>query len=227
MKRWSNVAFVSKATAQKISAEPALEEREMTESPPSIYKSVVYVLSRDGTSNVSKVGSTRISSKSRASDYTDGGWTVFFELEVAGPLRFYIERTAHEMLTDQGYWLDPGMTGGSAKELFTCHPNLAKAAVENSFQKSIDQMIEYIAAHPRFRDTISLSSVDERSNQTGPEIHSDLRERTADEKSLTFANAEISYLKGVIKDYENRLQIMENNLNDCRMHLNRIRAQEI
>ncbi len=198
----------------------------MNESTSSIYKSVVYVLSRDGTSNVSKVGSTRISSKSRAADYTDGGWRVFFELEVAGPLRFYIERTAHEILTEQGYWLDPGMTGGSAKELFTCHPNLAKAAVESSFQKSIDQMIEYIAAHPRFRDSISLTSANEAPLKMETGYGSIQSERSAGEKSLTFANAEISYLKGVIKDYEHRLQITENNLNDCRMNLDRFRSRE-
>jgi len=101
--------------------------------------SIVYVLAREDKADIVKVGSTRVSAKSRANNYTDGGWHVVNELEVPTMLQFYVEHYAHDFLKKRGKWLPPGITSGTASEIFTCSSELAIEAVETAFNYIFDQ----------------------------------------------------------------------------------------
>jgi hypothetical protein len=195
----------------------------MQQSPTEIYKSIVYVLARGGGSKavLSKVGSTRISSQNRAKNYTDGEWSVFFEMEVAGPLRFYIERTAHEML--EPYWVSPEMVGGggTAKEVFACSPAEAQQAVQSAFNTTMIQMMAYIESHPNLKP-ISKSKNDEAPIQIENEIEKLFALEDPLQIKIRQQNAEIAYMKEVVSDYKNRIQILENDLSDCKMRMERL-----
>ena len=198
----------------------------MEQSPTEIYKSIVYVLARGGGSNAkfSKVGSTRVSSQSRAKNYTDGEWSVFFELEVAGPLRFYIEHTAHEILSADGYWIDPAMvagSGGNAKEVFACPPAEAQKAVQSAFNKTMMQMMDYIESHPNLKP-VSKSKSDEAPISIDDEIGKLFGLEDPLQKTIRQQNAEIAYMKEVVSDYQSRIQILENDLSDCKMRAERL-----
>lgn len=198
----------------------------MEQSPTEIYKSIVYVLARGGGSNAkfSKVGSTRVSSQNRAKNYTDGEWSVFFELEVAGPLRFYIEHTAHEILSADGYWIDPAMvagSGGNAKEVFACSPAEAQKAVQSAFNTTMIQMIAYIDSHPNLKP-ISKSKNDEAPIPSENEIGKLFGLEDPLQKTIRQQNAEIAYMKEVVSDYQSRIQILENDLSDCKMRAERL-----
>lgn len=99
-------------------------------------KAIVYVLHRQGgqSHKLAKVGSTKISVESRASNYTDGGWTSYYTAEVSVHIRYAVEKEAHNILKQNGHWLDPSVTGGSAQEIFTCSPQDAKNAVERAIE---------------------------------------------------------------------------------------------
>lgn len=104
----------------------------------------VYVLYREngyGTT-YSKVGSTTLSAGSRANDYTDGGWQVFDEMPIHPAIRYHVERQSHEIL--KCYWLDPSMTGGTAREIFTCSPEEAVKAVREAYKKSSINIIKSV-----------------------------------------------------------------------------------
>lgn len=192
----------------------------MEQNPTDIYKSIVYVLARSGGSKaiLSKVGSTRVSSQSRAKNYTDGEWSVFFEIEVAGPLRFHIERTAHEFL--EAYWVSPEAVGGggTAKEVFACPPAEAQKAVQAAFNKTMIQMMAYIESHPNIKP-ISKSKNEDAPSPIETEIEKIFGLEDPLRKKVRQQNAEISYMKEVISDYKNRIQILENDLSDCKMRL--------
>ena len=98
-----------------------------------VENSIVYVLSRDDNPNLCKVGSTKNSAALRAANYTDGGWTVFFEKSVPKVLQFPLERYSHSLLKQKGYWLDPKVSAGSARELFVCSPELAVQIVNQAW----------------------------------------------------------------------------------------------
>jgi len=104
-------------------------------------KSIIYVLKRADHDEISKVGSTKISAQSRAQNYTDGDWTVFFEITVPSVVQFIVERFAHDILKKNGYWLDPKITGGSATEVFFCEPEIAMSAVENAWIKTREETL--------------------------------------------------------------------------------------
>jgi len=91
-------------------------------------RAFVYVLKRPGQEKVCKVGYTAVSSKGRSRDYTDGEWEVFTEFEMLKWLAQRTERAAHRALKD--YWLDPKMTGGSAREVFLLGPHDAETIVK-------------------------------------------------------------------------------------------------
>lgn len=97
--------------------------------------SIIYVLTRknDASSVLSKVGSSKISAQSRAQNYTDGDWVVYYEIKVPSVLQFSVEHFAHEILKGKGCWLDPKITGGSANEVFICDPVIARDAVNDSW----------------------------------------------------------------------------------------------
>ena len=195
----------------------------MDQGSTEIYRSIVYVLARGGGPNAtfSKVGSTRVSSQNRAKKYTDGVWTVFFEMEVAGPLRFHIERTAHELLTERGYWIDPAMSGGTAKEVFACPPAEAQKAVRSAFDTTMMQMMTYIDGHPNLR-LISKPKNDEASVSIETEIENLFALENPLQKIVRQQTAELDYLKEVISDYKKRVQILENDLSDCKMRMERL-----
>lgn len=99
--------------------------------------SIIYVLSRADAirHNLTKVGSTKISTDSRAANYTDGGWIKYFDIEVSSHIQFAVERTAHRILRDKGHWLDPRATDGTAQEIFTCGPEEGKQAIIDAVDK--------------------------------------------------------------------------------------------
>ena len=198
----------------------------MQQSPTEIYKSIVYVLARGGGSNAkqSKVGYTRGSSQNRAKNYTDGEWTVFFELEVAGPLGRYIERTAHEILSEEGYWIDPASVGdgsGTATETFSCPPAEAQNAVQSAFDATMMQMMAYIDSRPNLR-LISKPKNDEASVPIETEIEKLFGLEDPLQKTIRQQAAEIAYMKEVVSDYQSRIQILENDLSDCKMRVERL-----
>jgi hypothetical protein len=200
----------------------------MQQNPTEIYKSIVYVLSRgDGSkAKLSKVGYTRGSSQSRARNYTDREWTVFFELEVAGPLGRYIERTAHGILSEDGYWIDPASVGdgsGSATEVFACPPAEAQKAVQSAFNTTMMQMMTYIEGHPNLSKGTGTKK-DEPPTSTATEIEKLFGSENPLEKTIRQKDAEISYMKEVVRDFENRVQILENNLSDCKIKLASLRS---
>ena len=97
--------------------------------------SVVYVLKREDKPGISKVGRSDNSGKTRAGNYTDGKWKVHKEFEVPVFLAKPIEEKAHVLLKAQGHWLDPEITAGSAREVFTCDPKTAELKVKEAIKK--------------------------------------------------------------------------------------------
>ena len=102
--------------------------------------SIVYVLAREDKADIVKFGSTRVSAKSRAVNYTDGGWHVVNEIEVPTMLQFYVERYAHDFLKKKGYCLPPEVTSGTANEIFMCTSEFAVEAVESAYSHIFDQV---------------------------------------------------------------------------------------
>ena len=96
--------------------------------------SVVYVLKREDKPGISKVGRSDNSGKIRAGNYTDGNWKVHKEFEVPVFLAKPIEEKAHVLLKAQGHWLDPEITAGSAREVFTCGPKTAELKVKEAIK---------------------------------------------------------------------------------------------
>jgi hypothetical protein len=121
----------------------------------------VYVLYRDnGYGKIySKVGSTRLSAGSRANDYTDGGWQVFDEMPIHPAIRYHVERQSHEIL--KSHWLDPSMTGGTAREIFTCSPEEAAYAVREAYKISSNNILKSIIRdNPDLIDFAKTTSFD-------------------------------------------------------------------
>ena len=109
-------------------------------------KAIVYVLHRQGgqSHKLAKVGSTKISAESRASNYTDGGWTSYYTAEVSVHIRYAVEKAAHNILKQNGHWLDPSVTGGSAQEIFTCSPQDAKNAVDRAIEAVKLELTQFV-----------------------------------------------------------------------------------
>jgi cell division septum initiation protein DivIVA len=109
-------------------------------------KAIIYVLHRQGgqSHKLAKVGSTKISAESRASNYTDGGWVSYYTAEVSVHIRYAVEKEAHNILKQNGHWLDPSVTGGSAQEIFTCSPQDAKNAVERAIEAVKLELTQFV-----------------------------------------------------------------------------------
>ncbi|MDA8579061.1 hypothetical protein N9L08_09050 [Rhodobacteraceae bacterium] len=90
---------------------------------------IVYVLKRKSTTPVAmcKIGFSRISGNSRAKNYTDGDWSVVAEFHMPVWLAKLTEKAAHQELNE--YWMDPGITGGTAHEVFYCDPETAEIVI--------------------------------------------------------------------------------------------------
>jgi hypothetical protein len=105
----------------------------------------VYVLRRvDSVQPVSKVGFTRKKAEGRAKDYTDGEWEVFFERRVPSLLGLAIERLAHQILTEDGHWLDPKLNNGVATEIFLCEAVIAVRAVSQAVTRTRAQLQDWL-----------------------------------------------------------------------------------
>ena len=99
-----------------------------------IIMSVVYILKRNDTPGIYKVGWSRYSGQNRAANYTDGNWIVHKEFSVPSYLAEPIERKAHSILKKDGHWLNPAITEGSAQEIFRCDSKAAELAVMNAIK---------------------------------------------------------------------------------------------
>ncbi len=138
---------------------PHLEQREL--DPEVFVESVmkdayVYVLDRvDATTPISKIGSTTVSAERRAKDYYDGDWKVHSSTIVPALLRFPIEKMAQKVLIDEGYWLDPKLTGGSASEIFLCEPERAEEAVSASFDLIASLLLEKLGKEEILKGTLN------------------------------------------------------------------------
>ena len=97
-------------------------------------EAIVYVLERKTETPVVKVGHTKNTADGRASSYTDGNWAASFEKRTPVYLARVIEKTAHDILKSKNLWLDPAITSGSAREIFTCDVETAQLAVEEACQ---------------------------------------------------------------------------------------------
>jgi hypothetical protein len=94
---------------------------------------IVYILTRENQPGISKVGYTGVSAKSRAKGYTDGDWVIDTEYSMPLWLARLTEKATHKQL--EQYWLNPGITGGTAQEVFLCNPDLAKIAIESALKE--------------------------------------------------------------------------------------------
>lgn len=125
--------------------------------------SIIYVLSRTDNSSISKIGSTEVSAQSRAQNYTDGDWSVFFEIEVPSAVKFSVERFAQRILKSGGYWLDPKISGGTATEVFLCEAKIAMNAVQKAWvvvrQETLLQMGIPVEVSRKFEEKSSESHI--------------------------------------------------------------------
>ena len=106
--------------------------------------SVVYILYRSD-SRYLKVGRSKHSATIRASDYTDGNWLVHKEFEVPSYLDALIEEESHTQLKKAGKWVDPGITGGSATEVFDCTKTEAESVVLRAINSVCGEAKDQIA----------------------------------------------------------------------------------
>jgi hypothetical protein len=162
----------------------------------------VYVLYRDnGYGKIySKVGSTRLSAGSRANDYTDGGWHVFDEMPIHPAIRYHVERQSHEIL--KNHWLDPSMTGGTAREIFSCSPEEAANAVREAYKLSSTNILKSIIRdNPDlidFAKTTSFDSKYQKESASVSEILKNARNEVANlRKRILELENENRKLKGI------------------------------
>mgnify|MGYP000911210432 CR=1 FL=1 len=94
--------------------------------------SIIYILKRDDRPELLKVGKSLNSAFSRAKSYTDGQWKVVTEFDVPPSILNAIEKKAHEILKNNGHWLAPNVTDGSAREIFVCDISSAEEAVKEA-----------------------------------------------------------------------------------------------
>jgi len=100
---------------------------------------MVYLLVRPTNSALVKVGYTAKSAEIRAANYTDGGWTVENEYLMPSWLTRLTEAAAHKKLAN--YWLDPGITNGSASEVFTCSIETADTAIKLAYLEQLESSL--------------------------------------------------------------------------------------
>lgn len=82
------------------------------------------------------------------------------------------------------------------------------------------QMIAYIDSHPNLKP-ISKSKSDEAPISIDDEIVKLFGLEDPLQKTIRQQNAEIAYMKEVVSDYQKRIQILENDLSDCKMKAER------
>lgn len=184
-------------------------------------KAVVYVLHRrDGSRlNLTKVGSTRISADSRAANYTDGGWTAYFTTEVSAHVRYAIEKEAHSILKEKGFWLDPTTTGGTAQEIFICSPQEAKDAIFLSIQtinKQISDYINYDIAEELIKSNNIIDSLSRELD--------DIR-KISKHQEITNESYKVINEAGRIKKLQERIRLLDGKMAEKDRDISALRAE--
>jgi hypothetical protein len=82
-------------------------------------------------------------------------------------------------------------------------------------------MMTYIDGHPNLR-LISQPKNDEAPISIKTEIEKLFALEDPLQIKIRQQNAEVAYMKEVVSDYKNRIQILENDLSDCRMRMERL-----
>ncbi len=184
-------------------------------------KAVVYVLHRqDGSRhNLTKVGSTRISADSRAANYTDGGWTAYFTAEVSAHVRYAVEKTAHSILSEKGFWLDPTITGGTAQEIFTCTPQEAKDAIFSAIQIVKWELADFIG------DEIASDLVKAKNKilQLSQELEG--LKKLHKDQSLTSVSYKVINEAEHIKKLQDRIRILDRSLSEKDREISSLRTE--
>lgn len=119
----------------------------------------VYILSRAGQENLCKIGFTGVGAGTRASDYTDGRWTVHKEFEMPLWLARVTEEAAHEELAE--YWLDPDITGGTATEIFQIAADKAEIFVGTAIEKQRGIAIQSLGYDQQLLDAVRADRVED------------------------------------------------------------------
>jgi len=184
-------------------------------------KAVVYVLHRrDGSShNLTKVGSTRISADSRAANYTDGGWVAYFTAEVSAHVRYAVEKKAHSILSERGFWLDPTILGGTAQEIFTCSPQDAKDAILAAMQIVKGELADFIG------DEIALYLMKTKNKVL--EVTQELEglKKLHKDQSLTSVSYKIINEAEHIKKLQDRIRILDRSLSEKDREISSLRTE--
>jgi hypothetical protein len=82
-------------------------------------------------------------------------------------------------------------------------------------------MMTYIDGHPNLR-LISKPKNDEAPISIETEIEKLFGLEDPLQIKIRQQNAELAYMKDVVSDYKNRIQILENDLRDCKMRMERL-----
>lgn len=133
-----------------------MTDAQQTEVEDTNRMGCVYVLKRNGHKSMCKVGFSSVSAKLRASQYTDGEWIVHQEIQLPIWLARLVEKESHNRLAE--YWLDPKLTGGTAKEVFLCEPEIAEITVEDAKQEKILEAVIQLGIPPLTARELLISS---------------------------------------------------------------------
>jgi hypothetical protein len=106
-----------------------------------------YILVRQNSPHLIKVGYTSVSAEARASDYTDGEWKVHKRYPMPIWMARQTEKAAHKRL--EQYWLDPRVTGGTASEVFICPFEIAEQAIELAYKDQLEKVLTFLKV-PRY-----------------------------------------------------------------------------
>lgn len=184
-------------------------------------KAVVYVLHRRDSSshNLTKVGSTRISADSRAANYTDGGWAAYFAAEVSAHVRYAVEKKAHSILSEKGFWVDPTIFGGTAQEIFNCTPLDAKDAILAAMQIVKGELADFIG------DEVALDLMKTKNKML--ELSQELEglKKLHKDQSLTSVSYKIINEAEHIKKLQDRIRILDRSLSEKDREVSSLRTE--
>jgi T5orf172 domain len=164
---------------------------------------LVYLLVRPTNKSIVKVGFTTKTAESRALNYTDGGWIVDNEYPMPVWLARLTEKAAHQKLSN--YWLDPGLTNGSASEIFTCSVEIADTAIKIAYIEQLEASLKSLRI-PEVIVSIILK------NSTISDLQSPDSTRTDLESLLKKAAQETDEVKNQLKQAERYFAQTESNL---------------
>lgn len=187
-----------------------LEIEEVLDELPS--QGIVYILTREKQPGVCKVGYTGVSTKSRAKGYTDGDWIIYSEYSMPLWLARLTEKATHKQL--EQYWLDPGITGGSAQEVFLCNPELADTALEIALAEEKESALKQLGVPAALARHITndseLASIMTELEKTHRIEIASMDEKLSsllDEKKAL--NDRIDQLEGLVESREQQISELE------------------